>query len=96
MTDDRERLTLEANRVVGRLRSPTAQRERTELVREVAQQLADLAAAGAGRPSRVVPTVEPYALADQIAVMAADVAAESGPAAIATAAQALQALRRQL
>jgi hypothetical protein len=68
-----EGLSRELARVTGRLRSMALDQLPVARVLETAQVLADLVAGAAGEQHRVVPEVAPYAAADQIAVLGAEV-----------------------
>jgi hypothetical protein len=70
---------------------------RADVVFALVQELADLGADAEGRPRRTVPR-PPYdlALPDQVAVMAADLRAASGPATLASAAAAIQRAARRI
>jgi hypothetical protein len=65
-------------------------------VRAGLQRLADAAARAENRPGRPVPDLGPYALADQVLVLARDAAATGEPAALDEAAEVLAALRERL
>ncbi len=65
-------------------------------VRQVLQVLADLAADGAGRPQRVVPTLAPHALGDQLLVLAQDAAVEATADGIARAVLTLRDLKSRI
>ncbi|MGL4173103.1 MAG: hypothetical protein ACRCTR_03380 [Actinomycetota bacterium] len=54
-----------------------AETEMVILTQKLAQQLADVAAAGQGRPVRVVPKLPVYALAHQLSVMVRDVISDA-------------------
>ena len=65
-------------------------------VRAGLQRLADVAARAEGEPSRPVPELGLHALADQLLVLARDVAATGEPEALAEADSVLAALRAAL
>jgi hypothetical protein len=69
---------------------------RADAARASVQRLADLGADAEGRPRRPVPALDPGVLADQLAVMADDVARTGKPAAIAAATAELAALTAAL
>ncbi len=63
---------------------------------DLAQRLADLAAAATARTPRDVPRLGDHAAGDQVAVLAQDVLAEGDDTALAAALAGLTALRRSL
>ncbi len=102
--DAREKLRTELGRVADRLRTlglarldrPAAGGSPADRAHATSQRLADLAAAAAGRPARLVPRLASHAAGDQVTVLAADVLAEGDGPAVAAAADELTALRRGL
>jgi hypothetical protein len=98
-------LTREAERVADRLRvvgprlaargTPEARGVVTQ-VRELLQRLADLGADGEGEPRREVPALAEHALADQLLVLARDVASRANAEIMDAAARELAALRQTL
>jgi len=65
-------------------------------VRAVLGQLADLAADAERTPRRAVPVLAPHALADQLLVLAHDLAQFGDPAALATGLAVLLDLKRRI
>jgi hypothetical protein len=69
---------------------------RADAAAAVVQRLADLGADAEGRPRRPVPRLGPTVLADQLAVLADDVARTGDAAAISAASEELTALKTAL
>ncbi|MGN6302375.1 MAG: hypothetical protein ACTHN8_14935 [Angustibacter sp.] len=105
MDDVRDLLERETARVTDRLRAMALDRlQRPDAdglalehrVHTAAQTLADLAADAAGRGRRPVPVLATHGVADQLAVMAADVLAEGDTQQQGEALDVLVTLRRAL
>jgi hypothetical protein len=106
LSDPTQRLTREVGRLVDRVASwtssawaaPTALGPRAPLVHGLVQEIADLAADAEGQPRRRVPRLDnDVALADQLRVVAADLAAASPAAAVlGEAADRVEEIRRSL
>jgi CBS domain-containing protein len=108
-------LSVEAARLVERVRTLPLARlaradepggaTRADVVRALAQRLADVAAALEGRPARVIPVLSDEYAADQVAVTAGDLVAavasrddlsDAERSMVVECAEALHALRLEL